>query len=602
MNQDLTVGKPSTVLWKLTVGKPSTVLWKFCLPLFGSIIFQQLYNIADSLVAGKFIGENALAAVGNSYEVTLIFLAFAFGVNIGCSVIVSQLFGARRHRELKTAVSTTLIAGGVLCLALMAGGMLLCSSLLHLIHTPENVMADSRLYLDIYILGLPFVFYYNIATGVFSALGDSKTPFIFLAISSTANIAVDILFVTAFRMGVAGVAWATFLCQGVSCVLAMAVMLRRLGKIHPHEKAPLFSWDLLGRIALIVAWATFLCQGVSCVLAMAVMLRRLGKIHPHEKAPLFSWDLLGRIALIAIPSTLQQSFISVGNIMIQGVINSFGSSVMAGYSASVKLNNLVISSMTTLGNGISNYTAQNLGAGKNQRVRDGFRAGLKLVWVICIPIVGLYFFAGRTMMSIFMDQPNGEAMTVGIEFLKILAPFYFIAAMKLVCDGILRGAGMMKQFMAATFTDLVLRVVGIEFLKILAPFYFIAAMKLVCDGILRGAGMMKQFMAATFTDLVLRVVLAYVFSLGMGMGSTGIWLAWPVGWCVGSVLSLLFYRRSIYTLPDPAALAYVFSLGMGMGSTGIWLAWPVGWCVGSVLSLLFYRRSIYTLPDPAAEK
>lgn len=443
----------------LTVGKPSTVLWKFCLPLFGSIIFQQLYNIADSLVAGKFIGENALAAVGNSYEVTLIFLAFAFGVNIGCSVIVSQLFGARRHRELKTAVSTTLIAGGVLCLALMAGGMLLCSSLLHLIHTPENVMADSRLYLDIYILGLPFVFYYNIATGVFSALGDSKTPFIFLAISSTANIAVDILFVTAFNMGVAGVAWATFLCQGVSCVLAMTVMLRRLGKIHPHEKAPLFSWDLLGRIAL-----------------------------------------------IAIPSTLQQSFISVGNIMIQGVINSFGSSVMAGYSASVKLNNLVISSMTTLGNGISNYTAQNLGAGKNQRVRDGFRAGLKLVWVICIPIVGLYFFAGRTMMSIFMDQPNGEAMTVGIEFLKILAPFYFIAAMKLVCDGILRGAGMMKQFMAATFTD-----------------------------------------------LVLRVVLAYVFSLGMGMGSTGIWLAWPVGWCVGSVLSLLFYRRSIYTLPDPAA-------------------------------------------------
>lgn len=440
----------------LTVGKPSTVLWKFCLPLFGSIIFQQLYNIADSLVAGKFIGENALAAVGNSYEVTLIFLAFAFGANIGCSVIVSQLFGARRHRELKTAVSTTLIAGGVLCLALMAGGMLLCGSLLHLIHTPENVMADSRLYLDIYILGLPFVFYYNIATGVFSALGDSKTPFIFLAISSTANIAVDILFVTAFNMGVAGVAWATFLCQGVSCVLAMTVMLRRLGKIHPHEKAPLFSWNLLGRIAL-----------------------------------------------IAIPSTLQQSFISVGNIMIQGVINSFGSSVMAGYSASVKLNNLVISSMTTLGNGISNYTAQNLGAGKSQRVREGFRAGLKLVWVICIPIVGLYFFAGRTMMSIFMDQPNGEAMAVGIEFLKILAPFYFIAAMKLVCDGILRGAGMMKQFMAATFTD-----------------------------------------------LVLRVVLAYGFSLGLGMGSTGIWLAWPVGWCVGAVLSLLFYRRGLRSIPD----------------------------------------------------
>ncbi|MBP3684927.1 MAG: MATE family efflux transporter, partial [Oscillospiraceae bacterium] len=149
----------------LTIGKPSSVLWKFCLPLFGSIIFQQLYNIADSLVAGKFIGEDALAAVGNSYEITLIFIAFAFGTNVGCSVIVGQLFGAKRFRDLKTAVYTTLIAGGILCAVLMAGGFLLSYELLHLINTPENVMADSKLYLDIYMLGLPFVFYYNIATG-----------------------------------------------------------------------------------------------------------------------------------------------------------------------------------------------------------------------------------------------------------------------------------------------------------------------------------------------------------------------------------------------------------------------------------------------------
>ena len=152
---------------------------------FGSIIFQQLYNIADSLVAGKFVGENALAAVGNSYEITLIFIAFAFGCNIGCSVIVSQLFGAKKFRDMKTAVYTTIIASGVLCAVLMAGGWLLESTLLHLINTPLNVMADSKLYLDIYILGLPFMFYYNVATGIFSALGDSKTPFIFLACSSS---------------------------------------------------------------------------------------------------------------------------------------------------------------------------------------------------------------------------------------------------------------------------------------------------------------------------------------------------------------------------------------------------------------------------------
>ena len=225
----------------LTVGKPSRVLWNFCLPLFGSIVFQQLYNIADSLVAGRFVGENALASVGNSYEITLIFLAFAFGCNIGCSVIVAQLFGAKEYRDMKTAVSTAGIASAVLCGLLMALGLLLGRALLELIQTPEELMADSLLYLNIYLYGLPFLFFYNIATGIFSALGDSKTPFYFLAISSTANIAVDILFVTAFRMGVAGVAWATFLCQGVSCVLAVAVVLRRLHKIEVPAKPALFS-------------------------------------------------------------------------------------------------------------------------------------------------------------------------------------------------------------------------------------------------------------------------------------------------------------------------------------------------------------------------
>ena len=225
----------------LTTGKPSTVLWKFCLPMFGSIIFQQLYNIADSWVAGKFIGQNALAAVGNSYEITLVFLAFAFGCNIGCSVIVSQLFGAREYRRLKTAVYTALLASGVVCLILMLAGILGCDGMLHLINTPEELFADSALYLDIYVWGLPFVFFYNIATGIFSALGDSKTPFIFLAASSLTNIAVDILFVTAFHMGVAGVAWATFLCQGVSCVLALLVVMLRLKKIHTDGKPQVFS-------------------------------------------------------------------------------------------------------------------------------------------------------------------------------------------------------------------------------------------------------------------------------------------------------------------------------------------------------------------------
>ena len=431
----------------LTVGKPESVLWKFCLPLFGSIIFQQLYNLADSFVAGKFVGESALAAVGNSYEITLIFIAFAFGCNIGCSVIVSQLFGAKRMADLKTAVYTTLISSGIVCLLLMGLGTLLCTDLLELIHTPEDILPDSKLYLDIYILGLPFVFYYNVATGIFSALGDSKTPFYFLAASSLSNIAVDILFVTAFQMGVAGVAWATFLCQGVSCVLAVVVVFRRFRTIETERKPALFSWVLLKKIAV-----------------------------------------------VAIPSILQQSFISVGNIIIQGVINTFGSSVIAGYSAAVKLNNLVITSFTTLGNGISNYTAQNIGAEKPDRVRQGFKAGVKLVWMLSLPLVALYLLGGGVLLRIFLDDTTGTAMQVGIQFLRVLAPFYFVISAKLVSDGILRGAGLMKQFMAATFTDLILRVVLAKVLS--GPF-----------------------------------------------GTLGIWCAWPIGWTIAAVMSVLFYRR-----------------------------------------------------------
>ena len=436
----------------LTVGDPQTVLWKFCMPLFGSIVFQQLYNIADSLVAGKFVGENALAAVGNSYEITLVFIAFAFGCNMGCSVIVSKLFGARDFKGVKTAVSTACIFSGIICLLLMLVGITGSDLLLRLIHTPDEVFVDSRLYLDIYAWGLPFVFFYNIATGIFSALGDSKTPFFFLAVSSLSNIAVDIWFVKAFHMGVAGVAWATFLCQGVSCILAMTVIFRRLGKLESNEKSPLF--DL---------------------------------------------QLLKQIVSIAVPSTLQQSFISLGNIAIQGIINGFGAPVMAGYSAAVKLNNLVMTSFTTLGNAISNYTAQNLGAGKLSRIRQGFRSGIRLVWMLSLPLFLLYFFGGNLVLKLFLEEPTELAMRTGMTFLRILSPFYFIISVKLVADGILRGAGRMRSFMTATFTD-----------------------------------------------LILRVLLAYCFSR-TSLGATGIWCAWPIGWCTATVLSLAFYLNSMHS-------------------------------------------------------
>ncbi|MDY4971247.1 MAG: MATE family efflux transporter [Lachnospiraceae bacterium] len=435
----------------LTVGNPSEVLWKFSIPLFGSVIFQQMYNIADSLIAGKFVGEKALAAVGNSYEITLIYLAFAFGCNIGTSVIVSQLFGARRLKEVKTAVSTSMIATGVLCLTLMALGFCLTPQLLHLIHTPDDVFGDCLLYMNIYTGGLLFLFFYNVSTGIFSALGDSVTPFRFLAVSSVANIIVDYVFVTAFHMGVAGVAWATFICQGISCVAAVITVMRRMAALE---------------------------KGV--------------------KAPVFSVQILKKIMVVAIPSILQQSFISVGNILIQSVINNFGTGVMAGYSAAIKLNNLVITSFTTLGNGMSNYISQNLGAGRHERIVPGYRAGLRMVYLICVPVILLYWLAGPVLTGIFMDQGTAEAIQAGTQFLRIVSPFYPVVSTKLIADGVLRGAQAMRQFMAATFTD-----------------------------------------------LILRVALVYVLS-GI-YGVIGIWCAWPVGWFIGTLVSICFYRKITFS-------------------------------------------------------
>ena len=427
----------------LTVGSPRKVLWRFCLPLFASVIFQQLYNIADSLIVGKFNGENALAAVGNSYEITLIYIAFAFGINIGCSVVVSRFFGAKQYDDMKTAVYTTFISGGLVCALLMLIGFVLSPSMLRMIDTPTEIFDDSLLYLYIYTAGLMFMFLYNISTGVFSALGDSKTPFIFLAFSSVANIIMDLLFVAKFGLGVAGVAWATFICQGISCILAMITIFRRLALLN------------------------------------------------SEKAKLFSMEMLGKIAVVAIPSVLQQSFISVGNIIIQRVINGFGPSTTAGYAAAIKLNNMVITSFTTIGNGISNFTSQNIGAGKFKRIKDGLLSGLLLVYIICAPVVIIYLVFGRHMIMWFMKEDTAASLEIGYTFLKIAAPFYFMVATKLVADGVLRGASAMKLFMISTFSD-----------------------------------------------LILRVVLA--ITLSKPMGSNGIWSSWPIGWSIGTALSVIF--------------------------------------------------------------
>lgn len=438
----------------LTEGKPDRVLWRYSLPLFGSIVFQQLYNIADSFVAGKFVGEQALAAVGNSYEVTLIYLSFAVGLNIGASVVTARLFGARRIGQMKTAVNTAFLLCLAVCAALMTLGFLFSPALIHAIQTPPEIYDDTMLYLNIYTGGLVFLFFYNIATGIFASLGDSRTPFLFLAASSIANIALDVLFVTAFQMGVAGVAWATFLCQGVSCVLAVLALLRALSRMEADEPPRLFS----GRV-------------------------------------------LANLIKIALPSTLQQCFISVGNILIQSIINGFGTSAIAGYAAAVKFNNFAVTSFNTLGNGMSNFAAQNLGATRADRVREGYRGCLKMMAGIATLFAAVYVFLGPQVIQLFLNGENVQALTVGTQFLRVVSPFYYLVALKLATDGVLRGAGRMGEFM----TD-------------------------------------------TFIDLAMRVALSYALAAPLGLA--GVWWSWPVSWTVATAIAVFFYRRGRWAVPE----------------------------------------------------
>lgn len=439
------------MITNMTEGKPGKILWRFALPLLCSVAFQQMYQIADSMIAGQCVGGAALAAIGVSYPVTMLFMAVATGLNLGCSVAVSQLFGAREHDRMKTAISTSILASVCIAIILTIGGLMFCGDMLRGLGTEEYIFADADEYLRIYFYGMIFLFLYNICTGIFNALGDSKTPLYLLIGSSVGNVILDYALVTFVDLGVAGIAWATFLAQGVASILAFVILLYRLRTFHSTP----FRW--------------------------------------------FSGNMLVRVAYLAVPSILQQSFISVGNLFIQWLVNGYSWEVVGGYSAAMKLNNFVIVGLTAMGSAISSFAAQNIGAGRYDRVTQGLKAGMKISVAVAIPFSLLFALGGTLMMRLFVGADETGVIEAGALFLRVVTPFYAIITLKLSADGVLRGAGAMGPFMVSTFSD-----------------------------------------------LILRVVLAYVFSLVLSMGVIGIWLSWPVGWVIGTAASLLFVRSGVW--------------------------------------------------------
>ncbi len=391
---------------------PGSALFRFAIPMIIGNMFQQFYNMADSVIVGKFVGEDALAAVGASYSFTTVFIMIAIGGGIGASVLTSQYLGAGKYREMRTSVNTFLITFAAVSILLAGIGLLINPAILRVLDTPSNVFEDAVLYLQIYFLGLPFMFMYNILSADFNALGKSQIPLALLIFSSLLNILLDLVMVTSFHMGVAGVAIATVIAQGISSVVSFVILLRVLKK-----------YEMEGR------------------------------------AGLFDRFMFFKGTKIAIPSIVQQSIVSIGMLLTQSAVNQFGSSALAGYSAGTRLESLCIVPMIATGNAMSTFTAQNLGANKEQRVKEGYRAVYLIIIGFGVLLIAISQLCYSPILSMFTDQGESPvAFQTGTSYFRFCGWFFAVLGFKAITDGILRGAGDTKVYMAANLINLAIRV------------------------------------------------------------------------------------------------------------------------------------------------
>ncbi len=395
----------------LITRKPIKALISFSLPMIIGNLFQQFYTMADSAIVGRFVGEQALAAVGASYALTNIFICIAIGGGIGSSVIISKYFGGKDYQNMKTAINTAMLSFLLISILLAGIGLFFSKRIMILLNTPNDILDMAVVYLNIYFLGLPFLFMYNVVSSMFNACGKSKIPLYFLIFSSILNVFLDLFMVSTLQMGVAGAAWATLISQGIAAVFSFIVLLKYLRQFSSK----------------------------------------------NNKA--FSKVEFTSMVKIAIPSILQQSIVSIGMMLVQSVINRFGSGALAGFSAAMRIESICVVPMAAIGNAVSSFTAQNIGAGQKERVVEGFHAANKMV-IFCGVILCLTLeFFNLWIIEFFLGTNGTEAaLSTGRDYLSFMGWFYFMIGFKMVVDGLLRGAGDMKMFTIANLVNLFIRV------------------------------------------------------------------------------------------------------------------------------------------------
>ena len=462
--------------YNMLTDSPGRSLFFFALPMILGNLFQQFYTTVDSIIVGQFVGEDALAAIGASYSLTTVFIMIAIGGGIGASVITSQYLGAGLFKKMKTSVYTALVSFLSVSVFLGLFGLIFSKVILQGLNTPENILSDAMLYLRIYFFGLPFLFMYNILSSIFNALGNSRTPLFLLNFSSLLNIVMDLVLVRGFGYGNAGAAVATVLAQGLSAVISFTILmgtLRGYGAADEDEKK----------------------QGMGeCrpELRQAGVKEGVQRVEEGRTA-LFDIHMLGSMVKVAIPSMLQQSIVSIGMLLVQSVVNGFGSSVLAGYTAGMRIESICIVPMIASGNAVSTFTAQNLGAGAPERVKKGYQAAVKMVLAFAVVICLVLTLFHEEITRSFLDEGSGAAaFQTGNDYLSFIAFFF-------VCIGF----------------------------------------KAITDGVLRGAGDVLVFTLANLLNLTIRVTFAFAFAPVLGVQA--VWIAVPIGWTSNFLISLVRY-------------------------------------------------------------
>ncbi|MBP7176752.1 MAG: MATE family efflux transporter [Thermoclostridium sp.] len=433
----------------LTRGPIVKQLIQFAIPLLIGQLFQQMYNTVDTLVVGNFVGKEALAAVGSTASIINMLIGVFLGFSMGANVVVSQYYGANDEKSVHDTVHTTIVMSLAFSVILTVLGVALAPVMLRMMDAPADVFQDAATYLRIYFAGVSGLVLYNMGSGILRAVGDSKRPLLFLIFSAIMNTVLDLIFVIVFDMGVAGVAWATIISQFLSAALILIVLSRTSG---PYR----LIWSQL----------------------------------------IINKDILNNIIQIGLPSSIQQGITAFSNVFVQGYINGFGSSYMAGYSAYGKVDVFALLPMQAVSMASTTFVGQNIGAGDVPRAKKGIKAALLLsLGCTAVLIIPMMLFAPR-IISLFNSEP--EVIHYGALYMRLTSPFYLTVCINQILAGALRGAGDTR-----------------------APMFI----------------MLGSF-------VVFRQIYLFIFSRVFPGNFYPIVFAYPAGWMLCSTLISIYFKRS----------------------------------------------------------